>query len=71
MSDIEKKVNELRTKDNQMEGSRQFDSDTVENINKNQNEVDTMTEKLKKKAEKRPKESDQTAKIVDKRSMRR
>ena len=47
-SDIEKKVNELEAKVSDVESSRQFDSDTVENLNKKQKEVDSMIKKLKK-----------------------
>lgn len=64
VSDIEKKVSELETRVNQIEGSRQFDSDTVENINKKQKEVDTMIANLKK-AEKSANDSDLKAEILD------
>ena len=56
MSDIEKTVNVLETKVNEIESSRQFDSGTLDNINKKQKEVDSMSSKLKK-AEQEAKEN--------------
>ena len=64
VSDIEKKVNVLETKVNEIESSRQFDSGTLDNINKKQKEVDSMISKLKK-AEQEAKENDLNAKILD------
>ena len=64
VSDIEKKVNGLETKVNEIESSRQFDSGTLDNINKKQKEVDSMISKLKK-AEQEAKENDLNAKILD------